>query len=301
MRHLLPFQYVETIARAGSIRKAAESLAITPSALNRRLLSIEQELGVDIFERLPGGVRLSTAGEILLEHIRNQISDMERVKSRIADLSGMRRGHVSIAATPEFLSEFLPREVARYRHEFPSVTFKVDQMTRGATEQALMEHTADIGLIFEPLKLADFQVVCRVSQPVKCIFEKEHPLAASKLLRLYECAEFPVVLPDQDSGLRGLLDAASLRLGIQLRSTIQSNSPEFNRRSTRFPYHLSFDVPINIPDNLEDYNLVAKPVEPRDIPPGVIFAGHLKGRALPVASARFLEQVVAELSSHFDS
>ena len=300
MRHLLPFQYIETIARLGSIRKAAETLAITPSALNRWLLSIEQEHGVDVFERVATGVRLSTAGEILLEHIRNQISDMERVKSRIADLAGMRRGNVSIAASAEFLTEFLPRQISRYRHEFPGVTFAVDQVARGPAEQALVDHSADIAMVFEPLKLTDFQVVCRVSQPLLCIFDADHPLASASQLRLYECAEYPVVLPGQDSGVRSLLDAAAARLGLELRASIQSNNPEFIRRCARQPYQISFDIPINIPDDLAAHNLAARPIDTRDVPNGFLFAGHLKGRALPVAAARFLEQIVAELSSLYD-
>ncbi len=99
MRHLLPLHYIDAVVRAGSIRKAAEALAITSTALNRRILSMEQDLGVPIFERLPRGVRLSTAGEILIQHVRTQLSDMERVKSQIADLTGVRRGHVSIACS----------------------------------------------------------------------------------------------------------------------------------------------------------------------------------------------------------
>ena len=99
MRHLTPLRFVDEVAKAGSIRRAAETLAITPSALNRRILSIEEELGVQIFERIPGGVRLNTAGEFLVHHIRNQVSDLDRVLSQIADLSGVRRGHVSIACS----------------------------------------------------------------------------------------------------------------------------------------------------------------------------------------------------------
>ena len=300
MRHMLPFQYIETIARMGSIRKAADTLSITPSALNRRLLSIERELGVDIFERVASGVRLSTAGEILLQHIRNQISDMERVKSRIADLSGMRRGNVSVAASAEFLTEFLPWQISRYRQEFPGVTFVVDQVARGLAEQALVDHSADIALIFEPLKLADFQVVCRLAQPLMCICDSDHPLAAGTDLRLYECAEFPVVLPGQESGVRALLEAAAVRLGLDLRATIQSNNPEFVRRCSRQPYQISFDIPINIPDDLAERNLVARAIDSRDIAGGFLFVGHLKGRALPVAAARFLEQIVADLSDRFD-
>ena len=115
MRHQLPLQYIDAIARHGSIRKAAENLAITPSALNRRLLSMEEELGQPIFERLANGVRLSTAGEILLEHVRNQLSDMERVKSRIADLAGVRRGTVSIACSGELMGAFLRKQIEQHR------------------------------------------------------------------------------------------------------------------------------------------------------------------------------------------
>jgi len=90
MRLLKPFTYVDAVAKAGSIRSAAETLAITPSALNRRILALEDELCVLIFERLPPGVRLSTAGEVLMQHIRMQSSDMVRVTSPIAHLTGVR-------------------------------------------------------------------------------------------------------------------------------------------------------------------------------------------------------------------
>ena len=80
MKHLRPLQYLDAVAKAGSIRKAAETLAITSTALNRRILDMEEDLGAQIFERLPRGVRLSTAGEIYIQHVRAQINDMERVK-----------------------------------------------------------------------------------------------------------------------------------------------------------------------------------------------------------------------------
>ena len=79
MRHLLPLQYIDAVARAGSIRKAAETLAITSTALNRRILTMEEDLGVQIFERFPRGVRLSAAGLILIHHIRTQIVYLVRV------------------------------------------------------------------------------------------------------------------------------------------------------------------------------------------------------------------------------
>lgn len=301
MRHLLPFKYVEEIAKAGSIRKAAENLAITPSALNRRLLAIEEELDVQLFERLAVGVRLNTAGEILLEHIRNQLSDLERVKSQIADLSGQRRGNVAIACSPELTGGFLPKEVQRYQKEFPAVSFKINRRFRLDVENALIEHLSDVAFIFEPAKLADFQTVFNIQQTMYCVMDKDHPLATKKSLRLYECAEFPLLLPEPSWGIRHLLDQSALRLGLNLRSVIQSDAREFLRDYERKQNQLSFEIGININRDNDESRLVQVPLNPLDVPEGYIFVGHLKGRTLPVAAARFLEQVTIEMAKRFET
>ncbi len=296
MRHMLPFQYIEAITRAGSIRKAADVLAITPSALNRRLLSIEEELGVPIFERLATGVRLNTAGEILLEHIRTQMSDLERVKSRISDLAGMRAGNVSIACTPDIMGNFLIEEIDRYQQEFPGVSFKVDQYFRGDAEVALSEHMADIALVFEPLKLADFQIVLSMQLEVHCIMQENHPLAESDTLRLYECAEYPLVWPSESWGLRQLLEQSGVRLGIAFHGAVESNSREFIESYPLEGGRIAFELGLILPSALENRGLIARPVNMGDLSGGFLFVGHLRGRALPVAAARFLEQLTASLA-----
>ena len=300
MRHLLPYKYVEEIAKSGSIRKAAETLAITPSALNRRLLTIEEELGVAIFERLAVGVRLNTAGEILLEHIRNQMSDLERVKSQIADLSGQRRGNVSIACSPELVDGLLPRAVNRYQTEFPGVQFKVNRLYRTEFEEALQDHTSDVAFVFEPQKIVDFQTAYTLPQQVFCVMSPDHPLAKKKNLRLYECAEFPLLLHDESWGIRYLLDQSALRLGINLRSNIQTDSHKFLMDYDRTTEQLFFDIPINL-SSYENLGLVTVPLNILDVPAGQIFLGQLKGRTLPVAAARFLEQLTTEMAKQFET
>ena len=128
MRALITLKFVETVARTGSIRRAAEQLAITSTALNRRILALEEELGYPLFERLPSGVRLNTAGEVFVDFIRRQSSDFERVKSQLADLAGVRRGHINISATPEALKSFLPEQIAQYR-KFPASDLCREQMS----------------------------------------------------------------------------------------------------------------------------------------------------------------------------
>ena len=70
MRHLRTLGLISDVARSGSIRRTAERLNITPSALTRQIQDFEQELGTPIFERLPHGMRLNTAGELVVRHAR---------------------------------------------------------------------------------------------------------------------------------------------------------------------------------------------------------------------------------------
>ena len=78
--------YVDAVARRGSIRKAADALNVAPSALNRQVLELEQDLGSALFERLPRGVWLTAAGEVFLAYARQAISELKAVGSQVEQL-----------------------------------------------------------------------------------------------------------------------------------------------------------------------------------------------------------------------
>ncbi|ATX75464.1 MULTISPECIES: LysR family transcriptional regulator [Reinekea] len=301
MRHLQPLEYFNAIVAAGSIRKAAETLSITSTALNRRLLAIEEELGVDLFERLPKGVQLSAAGEILLLHIREQIADMARVKSQISDLKGERRGHVAIACSQAILTSFLPVEISKYRSQHPFVTFSVQVRDRAAAEEALLDRSADLALVFEPVQLADFQTLLAVKQSVWVLMPKDHPLAHKPILRLRECLRFPVGLPTKQYGVRHILEASARRISLNLAPVVESDSFDYLRYQAVEEGIITFQIEIGLPLNLESIGLVACKLDERDVPDGVLYVGQLKGRTLPVAGAKFANQILAALGQRCDS
>jgi DNA-binding transcriptional LysR family regulator len=82
-RHYL---YLDAVARAGSIPKAPAKLGVASTALNRKILEIEEELGMPMFERLAKGVRLTTAGEVLIDAIRRNLSDIDAANAQIEQL-----------------------------------------------------------------------------------------------------------------------------------------------------------------------------------------------------------------------
>jgi len=299
MKHLIPLQYVDAVAKAGSIRKAAETLAITSTALNRRILDMEEDLGVQIFERLPRGVRLSTAGEIFIQHIRAQLNDMERVKSQIADLSGERRGHVSIACSQALLPYFLPEQISIYRDAHPAVAFNTLLRDRDEAERALVDLNTDLALVFEPVRLLDFQILLTIRQPLHVVMRRDHPLAKIKIVRLRQCLEFPIALPTANYGVRHLLESAVRATSYRLDPVIESDSFEFLRHHVLAENILAFQIEIGVPEEYGDSEFVSRPLNIRDVPPGLLYFGQLSGRTLPVAAARFAQQMMESLSARF--
>ena len=299
MKHLLPLKYIDVVEKAGSIRKAAELLSITSTALNRRILAMEQELGVAIFERMPRGVRLTSAGEILIHHIRSQMSDMERVRSQIDDLAGVRRGHINIACSQAVLAGFLPQQIQAYREQHPAVTFGVFLRDRDAAERALVDHSADLALVFEPVRLAELQSILNVRQRICAVMSDRHPLADQAALRLYDCLQFPIAVPTVDYGVRVLLEQALQGSALKLKPAIESDSFEFLRSSASAPDMVAFEIEIGQSPVywMDGEEMLRIPLS--DVPTGQLCLGQLRGRTLSVAAAQFANQITQELLSRY--
>lgn len=294
MRHLQTLRLIQDVARVGSIRKAAEDLNITSSALNRRIQHFEEEFGAQIFERLPRGVRLNPAGELLMQHIRVQLTDLDRIRGQVADLSGERRGHISVACSQAVIPIFLPQQIARYRAEHPGVTFSTRVRDRAAAERDLGTFSSDLALVFEPVYLVDFEVIKAITQPVCAVLAADHPLAEKPDLRLHDCLDVPHVVPSEEYGVRYLLDLAVRGRSRKLDPVVEADSFEMMRQYVLHEHAISFQIPIGLLPSV-DSQLVVRRLPERDVRPGLLLLGQMRGRTLPVASAKFAQQVALAL------
>ena len=132
-----------------------------------------------------------------------------------------------------------------------------------------------------------------------CVMAEHHPLANKKSLKIYECVEYPMLLPKQPEGIRNMLDIAAEKIGMKLSPALESNSLDLLRLMSQDSDALSFCLAINLRPDLKNDRLVSVPVEASGISSGVLCAGYLRGRTLPVAAARFLEEVNKALSVQF--
>ena len=294
MKHLKTFSLIEAVVRAGSIRKASEDMNITASALNRRIQGFEQEFGSAIFERLPRGMRLNPAGELLMQHILSQRTDLARVLSQVADLTGERRGHVSIACSQALLPYFLPKQIPAYRAEHPGVTFTVNVRDREQAESDLAAFRCDLALVFEPVHMVEFEVMHALPQVVHAVFRSDNTLARKSELRLRDCMSQKLVLPSSQYGVRHLLELAAARKGYLLTPVVETESFELIRHFVSHENAVGFQIPVGLNPH-ERSGIAHRPLSDKDLPAGRLILGQRKGRVLPVASGKFSQQIIAAL------
>lgn len=297
MRHLKVLQCIRDVAESGSIRRSAERLAITPSALTRRIQDFEQELGTTLFERLPQGMRLNPAGELLLRHIRDQFADFDRLRSQIADLSGVRRGHVAVACSQAFAHELIPNEIEAYRTQHPLVSFTVLVRDHAYAIEALTAFEADVAVVLQPPPAPELHMLQMLSQPLCALMGAHHPLAGRGTVRLRDCLLYPLAMPGPGLAIHHLLKGAIVRASMPVRIAVESDSFEVLRSYAARENVISFQIRAGMPSVGSD--LVACEIDGRDLPHAQVVLGQLQGRRLSIAAAKFVDQMMRSLNSRY--
>src|SRR5882757_4178394 len=131
-----PLAYFATVARLGSVRAAAEALRIAPSALSRQIRRIEDLAELPLFERLPRGVSLTPAGEILFTYVQRWERDFNGLNEDLHSLAGLRAGTLRLATVEIATYSVVPRAIRALRNELPGITVNT---TVGVTDAVLRD------------------------------------------------------------------------------------------------------------------------------------------------------------------
>ncbi|MBM7068545.1 LysR family transcriptional regulator [Actibacterium sp. 188UL27-1] len=282
MKHLQIYHAFRAVVKEGSIRKAAETMGISASALNRQMAGLEAELQVTLFDRRATGVRLSAAGEIYYRQFIEHIARLDSAKITVADLQGARIGHVSVAVSPELAQGFFPFEIKNYREMYPRVTFSVVPAAPTGFEDQLNRFEADLALIVQPEFTDGVEVLAMADLPLCAITDRD-------TLPLDAFQDADLILPARSLGLRVVIDLIAKRKRLNLRPALET--------LTSIPPALMPPgaVQLWLAHDLVDPNL-AKPLPQLGHPTARIVLGQRKGHSLSVAASKFANQLVKRLA-----
>jgi len=282
------------------LRGAGEHLALTASAVQRRLQAYEEEIGFQIFDRRPHGVELNSAGELVIMHVRQSFAEADKLKSRLADLSGMRRGDVRIGCSQALAPYFMPRHICAYQAKYPNVNFEVVVLDHRSAQQALADHSIDLALVFGATDVPEFKTLLGVHQKLAAVMSVDHPLTKFETLRLRQCYQYDVAIPGLGLGSRNMINTALLEKSYARVPELESNSFEYLKSHVSNSLVVTFQIEIGAPLRpIRDQHLTARLIEERDVAPGTLWMGQMSGRSLSVAASRFAEQVGRDLSERY--
>jgi DNA-binding transcriptional LysR family regulator len=253
--HAAVLRYFDSVARLGSIRRAAESLNVASSAVNRQIIKLEDETGTVLFERLRTGVRLTAAGEVLLRHARETLIDYDRARADMATLSGTVTGNVRIISLESLIARFMPQVVSELAHAYPQMTLTVVGVGPSAIADELRSGRNDFGVLFVDKRHGRIDVVESFPTSIGAVMRPDHPLASQRRLTLTECSKYPVVMPND----HWLLDRV-MATGARLVPRIVSNSIDLMRQVILSGLGIGFFTPVGFVDEIARGDLVHVPL-----------------------------------------
>lgn len=285
------YLYFDAIIRHGSIRAAADTLGIASSALNRRVLDLEREAGTALFDRLPGGVRLTAAGEIFAAHVRRTLADVRRVGEQIKERQAQFSGNVAIGSAESAAIEILPGVIAAFQEQYPQARFTVAVGTPRELLAALLDDRVDLILTHEEPEHQDVAVLARVKMPFCALMRADHKLSKKTKLFIHECQDYPVVLAQEQLAARALADAALNAGGLQMQPVLVTNMFEVMKRYVSRSNAISFQFHLAQLSGVLLDGLVAVPLADRKLAEARLMLAVRRGRGLPSSAQAMCERL----------
>ena len=203
------------IAEAGNISEASKRLFISQSALSRQLKEFEGRLGVVLFERLPRGMRLTDAGEMLRDYAARLFSIEYAAEAAVREMANVGRGRLVIGASNTIGTYVLPAILAAYRQRFPKIAVSLfvgntEQVGRGVADLRF-----SVGFIEGPSHLAELTSEPFMRDEIIPVVASTHELARQKRIELASLSHLPLLMREEGSGTRELVTGLLEEKGVK--------------------------------------------------------------------------------------
>ena len=218
---LRSLHYFVRIAELGSITRAAAHLHVAQPALTRHVQRLEEELNVALFTRANRGVRLTEAGQKLLDGATRILRDIERTGDEIRAQDAHPSGKIILGITPTLCPVLVPELFARMRRDYPMIELKVMHAVMVRLEEFVIDGRVDIALLSE-LSRSRLIVSTRLAEEEMVLVTRPGARADGNVGG-DELSRTPLILGD---GLRAAMDALLAGLGIELAVETELNDHE---------------------------------------------------------------------------
>lgn len=288
---LRQLEVIRAIAETGSFTAAGEKLHVSQSAISRQVLLLEEELGEPVFHRVGRRVRITPAGDSLLQLSHRVFQDLQDTIAGISDRQESLKGTLRLVGGMTVCLYVFPTLLTEIRRVHPQLDLKI---TAGSTERCIAQlraGTAELGMLTLPIDVPDLVSVPVLQEELLLVGDGKHPLARKRKIASADLSHLPFVLFESGSNPRRVVDEFFVKEHIEPQIVMETENVEI----------LKAMVKAGIGITIIPYSAVAAEVRARRL-----FSRRIVGQALiretgwiyPKMSR--LPRTVAEVLAAFD-
>jgi len=192
-------------ARHLSFTVAAREAFVSQPAVTVRIKKLEEHLGVELFTRMPSGLRLTTAGSVFYDYVQKLEILASEAHRAAKDIAEGDEAHLYLGANRSATSYMLPELLVSFRREHEKVRIRTEVESSDKLLDRLFAGYLDAVIVEQTVDEARFQVTPLVKDEVIVICRDDHPLASKSICSIEDLCTYPLITHEPDSGTRQLL------------------------------------------------------------------------------------------------
>ena len=234
-------------ALTGSISAAARRLSLSQPSVTLQIQALEREMGVQLFERGKGGIRLTPDGAVLFKMTKPLVEEVESLEERFnLARSEPGEGSIQLAAGGSTLLRVLPEAIDRFKREYPRIRLRVHNLSGEEGLALLRAGSIDfaVGPMLGVPDDLEFHPVASYA-PV-LITSRNHPLGKRKKVTLEQISRYPLVLPPKNLSMRVLVDSTFQKHGLTYQIALEVGGLEVIKKFVEMGLGISIITSIGL-------------------------------------------------------
>ncbi|HEX4866228.1 MAG TPA: LysR substrate-binding domain-containing protein [Acidimicrobiales bacterium] len=218
---------VVAVVDHGGFTKAAAAVPISQPALSQSVRALERELGIELFDRIGRGVRLTAAGEAFLGPARALLREAANARGAVASVAGGEAGHLDVVALPTLVVEPLVALVGAFRRAHPGVTVRITEPEDAAAVLELVRTgECELGLGEGAIERAGLEADVLFEQELLAVLPPGTAVPTRGRFPIARFAEMPLLTTPAGTSTRRLVDEALARAGTEATVAVETDHRE---------------------------------------------------------------------------
>jgi DNA-binding transcriptional LysR family regulator len=252
-----------TVVKTGNMSQAAKLLFISQPAVSMAIRQLESKLEGTLLIRNPKGVRPTSEGQVLFTYLDQALNIIAIGEKRYLEMLNLESGEIKIGASDIILNHFMLPFLEKFSQEHENINVKITNRTTGGTLSILRRGIIDIGFVNLPIESEDGLDVIKCAEINDILVGgRKYMSLTQQGLSIGELNKYPILLQENDSNSRKIIDNFALEQGVLLNPIFELGASDLILKFVSINWGLSFFPREFIVKDLQNRRLFEIPLDP---------------------------------------